>query len=334
MRSIAFIIPYFGKLPEYFSVWLYSCAQNPTIDFYVFTDDSSNYNFPSNVHRISMSFEEIKQRLQSQFTFQISLERPYKLCDFKPVYGGAFEDYLKNYDFWGHCDVDLIWGNIRHFFTDELLDAYDRVLWQGHCSLYRNTENVNNYYCTLPSCGCMDWKQVYTNPDNQSFDEYAEHNGGGLSLIMERNRIPMYKEWIFADLAVGLRRFQCGYTENSFYTTDADSFGSFFVSNQNGLFLHYRKSGEFRSKEFLYCHFQKRKIKNVKAILEMQENRQLLLLPPGTITTCSKLNNTIIRRQFKRNIFRNMIASVADELVIIRLTNRIIRKLKRQVKCF
>lgn len=329
MRSIAFVVPYFGRLPDYYPLWLSSCAQNPTIDFYVFTDDHSTFNYPSNVHPISMLFEEVKQRLQSQFEFPISLEKAYKLCDYKPVYGSAFADYLKDYDYWGHCDVDLIWGNIRHFFTDDLLDAHDRILWQGHCSLYRNTEKVNKYYCTLPSCGCMEWKQVYTNPENQSFDEYAEHNGGGLSLIMERNGVPMYKEWVFADLTVGLRRFQCSYSENRFYTTDADSFGNFFIRDQNGLFFQYRKSGELRSQEFLYCHFQKRKIKNVKAVLGMQENSQLLLFPPGTIKICSAMSEKIIKRQFKRNIINNMIASFADELMITRLISRIIRKLKR-----
>lgn len=327
MRSIAFIIPYFGNLPEYYPLWLYSCAQNPTIDFYVFTDDRSTFNYPTNVHQISMSFEEVKQRLQSQFVFSISLERPYKLCDYKPVYGSAFADYLKNYDFWGHCDLDLIWGNIRHFFTDDLLDAHDRILWQGHCSLYRNTEKVNKYYCTLPSCGCMDWKLVYSTPANQSFDEYAEHNGGGLSLIMERNGVPMYKEWIFADLAVGLRRFQCSYTENQFYTTDADSLGCFFARDSQGLYLHYRKNGEFRTQEFLYCHFQKRAL-SLKDSFSNQ-NGTCLLLPPGIAKMVPQLDVAGVKRQFQRNIFRNGFALVFGELKAVKLMRKIIRKLKR-----
>ena len=42
---------------------------------------------------------------------------PYKLCDYKPVYGLIFDEDLQDYDFWGHCDVDLIFGDIRKFIN-------------------------------------------------------------------------------------------------------------------------------------------------------------------------------------------------------------------------
>jgi len=29
--------------------------------------------------------------------------------------------------FWGYCDIDLIFGNIRAFMTDELLNEYDII---------------------------------------------------------------------------------------------------------------------------------------------------------------------------------------------------------------
>ena len=44
---------------------------------------------------------------------QVTLDRPYKLCDFKPAYGFIFGEYLKEYDYWGHCDIDIVWGDLR-----------------------------------------------------------------------------------------------------------------------------------------------------------------------------------------------------------------------------
>ena len=46
MKSIAFVIPYFGKFPNYFSLWLQSCRNNPTIDWLLFTDSNEKYDYP------------------------------------------------------------------------------------------------------------------------------------------------------------------------------------------------------------------------------------------------------------------------------------------------
>ena len=78
-------------------------------------------------------------RFEKKLGFPVALNSPYKLCDFKPSDGEVFEDYLNDYDYWGHCDVDLIWGDIRKFVTDELLEKYVRIFSRGHCSIYRNS---------------------------------------------------------------------------------------------------------------------------------------------------------------------------------------------------
>ena len=65
---------------------------------------------------------------KNKFDFDISLERPYKLCDFKPTYGYVFYDLIKDYKFWGHCDTDIIWGRIDNFITSDAMDKYDKKL--------------------------------------------------------------------------------------------------------------------------------------------------------------------------------------------------------------
>ena len=91
--------------------------------------------------------ELIKERIGKKSI----LEDRYKISDYKPAYGILFEDYLKDFDFWGHCDVDIIWGDIRKYTTEEILDKHDmfstrKGRMSGHFSLFRNTRSINQLF--------------------------------------------------------------------------------------------------------------------------------------------------------------------------------------------
>ena len=73
------IIPYFGKFNNYFELWLKSCEYNTDFDWLIFTDDKTNYQYPENVHVHYTTFENIKDRINNLFEFEISLDSPYKL---------------------------------------------------------------------------------------------------------------------------------------------------------------------------------------------------------------------------------------------------------------
>ena len=170
MYSIAYVVPYFGKFPKGFQFWLMSCGCNPTIDWLIFTDDHTDYNYPSNVKVKYWTFEQMKMRVQKIFDFPISLERPYKLCDYKPAYGEIFSDELKGYDFWGDCDVDLVWGNIRRFYTDELLSKYEKIGFNGHSMLFKNTPEVCARFRTCRN-EKLNYKEVYSTDKGYAFVE-------------------------------------------------------------------------------------------------------------------------------------------------------------------
>lgn len=53
----------------------------------VFTDDQTIRNWPDNVLRVFMTFDELKELIQSKFDFEIKIIEPHKLCDYKPAYG-------------------------------------------------------------------------------------------------------------------------------------------------------------------------------------------------------------------------------------------------------
>ena len=145
-HSVALILPYYGTLPNYFPLRLKSAGYNPDFTFMIFTDiDFSGYKVPENVKVIHMTFDSLKKLIALHLDFDFVLNEPYKLCDYKPMYGLIFQDWLKGYDFWGHVDADLIWGDMGKFISDELLDRYDRIYRWGHCTLYRNTEEIRRF---------------------------------------------------------------------------------------------------------------------------------------------------------------------------------------------
>ena len=172
MNKIVFIIPYIGKYTWYFPYFLHSCRYNSNVDFLIFTD---NYNpkleLPTNVKIKPYSIEEFKIDAAKALGFEVAVEFGYKLCDFKPAYGAIFSDYIKDYDFWGYCDVDVIFGNIRSFMTDELLNEYDVISARhdyltGCFALYRNNTYMRELFRQS-----KDYRNVFTDPRNFFFDE-------------------------------------------------------------------------------------------------------------------------------------------------------------------
>ena len=126
--QIIFIIAYVGEWPWYFPYFLHSCRYNPTIDFLIFTDNQTPLeHLPPNVRVVPYSLERFNADATQALGFDVAVEYGYKLCDFKPAYGYIFSDYIKECDFWGYCDIDVIFGNIRAFMTDELLSEYDII---------------------------------------------------------------------------------------------------------------------------------------------------------------------------------------------------------------
>ena len=144
MNKIAFVLPYFGSLPKFFPLFLRSVEKNPRIDLLLITDiDLGDSPLPKNVRVFNLSFKDIQSRVAALLPMPFKLGSPYKLCDCKPIYGLVFEPELKGYGFWGHCDADMIFGDLSQFVTDELLDSHDKLFSHGHLVIYRNDACVN-----------------------------------------------------------------------------------------------------------------------------------------------------------------------------------------------
>lgn len=240
--------------------------------------------------------------IQKKYDFLVSLVKPYKLCDFRPAYGDIFSEYLEGYDFWGHCDVDLFWGDIRKFITDEVLERYDRIYSTGHCSLYRNKEEINLWYKSLPACGYQKWKEVFQNPASCCFDEWGGHCGGGISHIITANGLKIYDAPDRADL-----NFTKGYFKVNGWQDYSDK--NLYFSYKDGKLFCCSKKGE---REVLCCHFQKRKIDIDRKI----NKEKFLFVSPGLLTSDRE---KVRRYRIKEIVFE---------------TNYYVRKIKGKVKMF
>lgn len=245
MKSIAYIVPYFGKLPDNFPLWLIGCEKNPTVDWLIYTDDHTDYSYPDNVKVTYMSFEDMKSKIQQKYDFSISMSKPYKLCDFKAAYGEIFEEELKGYDFWGHCDLDMMWGDIRKFLTDNILSKYEKIGNQGHSTLYRNKPEVNARYRSNIE-GVVNYKDVFSSDKAFAFDENP------MCYIYDALGIDYYSKTIYAHLNKYESSFYLGHlSKEDIYKNKHQV----FFWKDGKLIRYYLRQKEIEQEEFMYIHF-------------------------------------------------------------------------------
>ncbi|MBR6388947.1 MAG: hypothetical protein IKS15_02370 [Opitutales bacterium] len=307
MKSIALVIPYFGKFNNYFNLWLRSCANNPSITWLIFTDiDPEKYSgfVPPNVVFINTTFGEVKKRIQSLFDFEISLDSPYKFCDFRPAYGEIFQKELQAFDFWGHCDCDMIFGNIRNFVTDEILDKYDRIYSRGHLSIYRNSPHVNSFYRLENNIG-VSYKKVLQSGKSYSFDEW-----GGVSRLWDAYaKDKFYDKIDFDDISVKYKHFE----------SYQKVFQKFDGEPKKWVYFSFSKDGLTRvskndKTQTCYVHFQKRNMQVSKDIFP--ECKEFIMVPnkflpkdaiKNKISQFLLCRKRIIYPQFLKLKFKNLL---------------------------
>lgn len=238
------IVCWYGEIPEYFKLWERSCANNINYDFLVFTDQVIETKYP-NIQIKNMSFTEIKTLISKKLKLNINFAKSYKFCDFRPAYGVIFEEYLKEYDFWGHCDIDQIFGNLDKFISNSIFETYEKINHNGHFVLYKNNEKMNNLYKCAGAV--FNYKEVFQNEENYAFDEYT-----GINRIAKKNNIKEIYLNCFADIDTRFKRYKTFNHENwkkQIFTFENGSIYR-YIANQKEI---------VKKEEFMYLHFQKKK---------------------------------------------------------------------------
>jgi hypothetical protein len=244
-HSILLILPYFGPFPRYADLFFRSCAANPSVNWLLVTDQELEaHRVPPNVAIKRMTFSELRASIDIAVGFKTSVPNPYKLSDFRPAYGMIFADEVQGFDFWGHCDLDVIFGDVRKFLTEEVLRTYDKVLMHGHLSLYRNCHEANHYF-KLEAPG-ISFRDVFTTSKLRAFDEF-----GGLTILLKQHKVPYFRcDDYLADIDQHVYRLNPiqppHYRHQCFYWEEGKVFRDFWDGTRRG------------TQEYLCIHLQKR----------------------------------------------------------------------------
>lgn len=249
-KNILVVAVWFGKKPETFDMWLHSCEQNEGIDWLLVTDmDLTDLSVKKNIHIAKMSMSFFEEKLGKYANLKLNMLRPYKTCDFKPLYSGLLDLVPGNWDYWGHCDLDMVFGKISDFLTKELLDKFDRIFGVGHFSIYKNNEECNDFY--KKDFDGLDYKIILEDSEHHGFDEHI-----GVNKIWRFYNAKFYEnENVIVDIDHHLRKI-CRVTTDSI----AKNYKyQIFCYANGGVYQYYYNKGKIESKEFMYMHIQKRK---------------------------------------------------------------------------
>ena len=190
MNRFCLIVVHIGQFNNYFDLLLESCGRNKEIDWFFMTDDMRFVDgAPPNVTFFQESLDGFSEKVSQTVGVVPCIEYAYKLCDFKPIYGHIFSNILKGYDFWGHCDTDLIFGDILGTLTIPIEDIYnfDRIYIRGHLSFYRNTDRINTLFKT--KVYGLDYVKILSDSKHHAFDEWY-----GMWAICKYKKIRIIKQ--------------------------------------------------------------------------------------------------------------------------------------------
>ncbi len=304
--KIAMFAPMFlppgGTFNNYFEYWQKSAASNCKIDFFVPTNiDTRRYKDYSNIHFISMTDEEFWEKIEAVLGFRIA-RGYYKTAELRPFFGIVFKDILKDYDYWGSTEFDVIYGDIFHF-VQPYLDQGEKII------------------------GKHDFFRLIKNTDEMREMPFRKVTGMSYPLTLEKAFSTNFC-WYFGEFrGMGIRYFQAGVHEVSLndYLAQVKPGNTFFECNfmpgkwnfkwNNGKLIGNDEKGN--EKEFLLAHFQKRKLETSESSCD----GNVFYIIPNEITSlcdgyqyCEK--SILYNLKWKNRVYKNAIKDqrlVGDE---------------------
>ncbi len=151
------IVQWSGTLPEWIDRWrentAWVTAQGHGWDFLL---DAGKDSIRARIADLGVSVPALHGR---------------KLCDYRPALGEMYADETAGYDFWGHTDLDCVYGPLWEYVNDELLSACDLFSNDpspsmcGPFSLYR-TATASHVFRDHPG-----WRDIFESETCVGFDE-------------------------------------------------------------------------------------------------------------------------------------------------------------------
>lgn len=184
-NRIAILIPFVSSLdmaqtlPPYFSAFATAAGgSKDLVDFLILHDGipssllPESYTIPSNVRLINIGSTKqmahlflrcLDRQKDVSVKIQNSLVKiigdllhnyPYLLVEYKPALGHIFQDYIQGYTHWGYSDLDILFGDLPRWITQEELKDFDivtygfgdqgRVYLRGQFTFHKNLPDTIN----------------------------------------------------------------------------------------------------------------------------------------------------------------------------------------------
>jgi hypothetical protein len=170
LPSILIMIAWFGPWPAWMRFFIESCRWNPTVDWLLIGDASPPHDLPLNVRVMTIAFEDYRGLVASRLRISPKWTDAYKVCDLKPAMGVIHAQEIAGYEYWGFGDLDVIYGDIRRFYTPQVLihdlvSTHEHIV-SGHFALLRTTPRMVTAFKRIPR-----WKAHLSTARHRSFDE-------------------------------------------------------------------------------------------------------------------------------------------------------------------
>lgn len=249
MNQIAFIIPYFGKWPEWMDLYLYSCSRQKNIDFIFYTDCGIPDKIYSNTIFHQITFDSYCHNVSVKLSIDFNPKAAYKLCDLKVFYGIIHEDELRPYKWWGFGDIDLVYGDLSLLLSKHNLKQYDLLTTHvdriaGHFTVIRKESKYTKLCLEIPN-----WKQLLCDEANHGIDENA-FTRKAMSLdskligrlyyhVIRRITSPDCKHYWFSLLEKSLRLLPSRIFMREYFTTFKPAVGQFCTYNPKTNEMYY-----------------------------------------------------------------------------------------------
>lgn len=258
----------------------------------IITDCTDKYEYPANVRLLKCTLAEVKALAEKKLSFNVCLDQPYKLCDFKPAYGFLFEEYIGGYEYWGHCDCDILFGNLENLLTPLLEQGYDKLFAAGHMTIYKNTYENNRRFMSLHN-GRAIYKEAFTTSDIYVFDEDCQsrhNNDNNVHSIFLESKAKIFADDLSMNTSAGSARFiQAKYIpeERKFKKLPYVKARYYFVVGN--IISLAPEENKIKQTEYLYMHFQMRKMRMPEKLIQ-QDNFEIL---PDRFRPCKKIPTNV-----------------------------------------
>ncbi|MGL1834071.1 DUF6625 family protein [Rhodocyclaceae bacterium SMB388] len=167
------LIPYFGNWPPWMAFFLRSCAENPGISWFLFSDCGVPERCPPNVQVVEIGFDDYCKLVSSRLDIEFTPESSRKLCDIKPALAAIHPEYLEQSPFWAFGDIDVLYGDLEAYLRLRSFEKHDVTSLHlrrisGHLTVLRNDVDMNAAFRRVPN-----WQASLSAPRHTAFDEKA-----------------------------------------------------------------------------------------------------------------------------------------------------------------